>query len=294
MNQDQDKQETTDIDPQVSERYELLADEETPANLDRAVLHEAARAVRADNRMGSFGAWFRPVAFMATVGLTLAIILDLSDTRIFGPPADMSLDTAPPAAARVPAEPAAEAAGRNQSQMSVSDLKLQKRSASTQSPRMDAPDTDNNDAIVSKSEALTGVATSGPAPEPPSGETPSDLVPAETRRRAESLEDSAVMSEVFTAEVESTEQRVQKLEADSVTFQQSRSTAAARPGESQPVAATRPLSQVAPGACSDAQKSRVEEWWRCIETLRQSGLTESADREFENFRQKFPDFEPPH
>ncbi len=184
MNQDDDKQEAIEVDPQVSAYYEKLADEKTPANLDRAVLREATRAVRTDNRMGSFGAWFRPVAFMAMVGLSLAIILDLSDTSIFSPPADMSFEITPPAPVKAPAEPATEAAARIRPQMTPLEVMRKKKSVSAQSLTMDAP-----------------------------------------------------------------------------------------------------------AVCSDEQKSTAEQWWECIEALRQSGLAEAADRELENLRENFPEFE---
>ncbi len=71
MNQDRDRHEATEIDPQVSVHYESLADETTPPELDRVVMREAARAVQADNRSGAFRPCFRPVAFIATVGLSL-------------------------------------------------------------------------------------------------------------------------------------------------------------------------------------------------------------------------------
>ncbi len=122
MNQDNDKHEAMDVDPQVSAHYEKFADEKTPADLDRAVMHEARRAVRADNRSGSFGAWFRPVAFMTTVGLSLAIILDLNDAGFFSPPADISFEPAPPGPVEVPDESAADAANRNLPQIDIDDL----------------------------------------------------------------------------------------------------------------------------------------------------------------------------
>jgi hypothetical protein len=50
---------------------------------------------------------------------------------------------------------------------------------------------------------------------------------------------------------------------------------------------------VEPVACSNEQKSAVEEWWICIETLRKSGLAAAADLELERLREDFPEFEPP-
>jgi len=140
MNQDNDNPEAREVDPRVTAHYEKLADEKTPADLDQAVLREAARAVRADNRKGSFGAWFRPVAFMAMVGLSLVIILDLSDTSIFGPPPELSSDTAPPAPVPAPAVSAPGAVQQSLPQSAVSEMKRQKRAVAVQSPTMDKPE----------------------------------------------------------------------------------------------------------------------------------------------------------
>ncbi len=256
MNQDNDKHEAMDFDPQVSAHYEKFADEKAPANLDRAVLHEARRAVRADNRSGSFGAWFRPVAFMAMVGLSLAIILDLSDAGIFSPPADMSFDTAPPDPVKVPDESATDAARRNLPQMTVSEVMRQKKSVATQTPAVDVPVNSSNNAGVAKSRA-------------------------------------AVVNDAFTAEIKDAEQRVEKTEAAVDANLQSQPDTAVQFTAPQATIATEAHLVVEPVACSNEQKSAVEEWWKCIETLRQSGLAVAADREFENLRENFPDFEAP-
>ncbi len=256
MNQDNDGHEGMDVDPQVSAHYEKFADEKTPADLDRAVMHEARRAVRADNRGGSFGAWFRPVAFMTTVGLSLAIILDLNDAGFFSPPADMSFETAPPGPVKVPDESAADAASRNLPQMTVSEVMRQKKSAAAQSPAVDAPDNSSNDAGVSKSRA-------------------------------------AVVNDAFTAEIKDAEQRVEKTEAAVEANLQSRPGSAVQFTAPQATIATESHLVVEPVACSNEQKSAVEEWWKCIETLRKSGLAAAADLELERLREDFPEFEPP-
>ena len=256
MNQDNDKHETMDVDPQVSAHYEKLADEKTPADLDRAVLREATRVVRADNRIGSFGPWFRPVAIMATVGLSLAIILDLSDTNIFTPPADMPFESAPPAPVKAPDEAAADTARSSLPQMTVSEVIRQKKSVAAQSAAVDAPGSSSNAAGVSKSRA-------------------------------------AVVNDAFTAEVKDAEQRVERMEATSAADLQSQPTTAAQFNKSQPAVASDSLSRVTQNVCSDEQKSAVEEWWKCIETLRQSGLATAADLELERLREDFPAFNPP-
>ncbi len=238
MNQDNDKNEGIEVDPQVSAHYESLADEKTPADLDNAILHEAARAVQADSRKGYFGAWYRPAAVVATVGLTLAIILDLSDPGIFSPPADMSLETALPV--RAPAETAAD-----------------RWTEPAQLLRMQP-----------------------------------DLAPATSQPEGAPLEEQTGVSDVFTAEVEKAKQRVQEMEAAAGTTLKPAPNAAAKFARPRPAIALEPLSPEAPFACSDEQKSDVEEWWKCIETLRQSGQAGAADLELEILREIFPDFEP--
>lgn len=239
MNQDNDKQQAADIDPHVSAHYASLADEKTPADLDNAVLREAARAVRADNRKGSFETWYRPVAFGATVGLSLAIILDLSDPGIFSPPADMSLETALPVQA--------------------------------------LPET---------------TADRGTEPAQLPGRQ-SDLAAAVSQPQGAALENRTGVSDEFTAEVERVKQRVQEMEAAAGTTLKPAPNAAAKFTRPRPAIALKPRSLEAPFECSDEQKSDVEEWWKCIETLRQSGQAEAANLELENFREIFPDFELP-
>ncbi|MDX1403514.1 MAG: hypothetical protein R3192_03200 [Woeseiaceae bacterium] len=81
MNQQND---SNNIDPEVAQRYAATRGEKVPGKLDDAVLHEARRAVRADAHRGWFGTWFRPLAFALSVGLSLAIVLELSDSGLLG------------------------------------------------------------------------------------------------------------------------------------------------------------------------------------------------------------------
>jgi hypothetical protein len=72
-------------DPRVSAAYRDVANEKTPPELDRKVLAMAASEAR--TRYGLARFWIRPVAWAATIGLSLAFILEMSeyaDTPIFG------------------------------------------------------------------------------------------------------------------------------------------------------------------------------------------------------------------
>lgn len=128
MNEDRASQTEADVDPQVSDRYRSLAREETPADLDLAVLNEAKRAVRADNRQGSFGPWFRPVAFAATVLLSLAIIIDIINLETPGPPAAI-FDATTSAPTRPATDEPAETTYGTRSQAILNEIKRQEKSA---------------------------------------------------------------------------------------------------------------------------------------------------------------------
>ena len=68
--------ESNDIDSRVADAYRDLASEKTPAELDRAILSMAAGTQRSP--YGKARAWVRPVAWAATIGLSLAFVLELS------------------------------------------------------------------------------------------------------------------------------------------------------------------------------------------------------------------------
>ena len=69
MNTDQDNK-------RVSEAYRDIAREATPADLDARILAGAARSAR--SRYGIARGWVRPVAWAATIGLSLAFMLELT------------------------------------------------------------------------------------------------------------------------------------------------------------------------------------------------------------------------
>ena len=65
-------------DPRVSEAYQGLATETTPPELDHKIL---AMAAQARPRYGLARAWISPVAWAATIGLSLAIVLEISQLQ---------------------------------------------------------------------------------------------------------------------------------------------------------------------------------------------------------------------
>ena len=71
MSNDQDKK-------TVSDAYRDIATETTPAALDDKVLRMAER--EAKTRYGLARSWTRPVAWAAMIGLSLAVVLEVSQT----------------------------------------------------------------------------------------------------------------------------------------------------------------------------------------------------------------------
>ena len=95
-------------DKRVSAAYRDVAGERTPAALDEKVLAMAAAEAR--TRYGLARAWIRPVAWAATIGLSLAIVLELSRSP-YPESANELAEPEPPA--RVHRQDAAAPAGSN-------------------------------------------------------------------------------------------------------------------------------------------------------------------------------------
>ena len=90
MNQNNDSPDRDFADPEISATYRSMTDVSPPEKLDAAVLREAR--VAAGRRRTVFGVsgWLRPAAFVATVGLSLAILLEFSEIRTFDPVSQIS------------------------------------------------------------------------------------------------------------------------------------------------------------------------------------------------------------
>ena len=92
-------------DPRVSAAYREIADERTPEHLDHTILNAARGAARP--RWNKAVAWLRPAAWVATIGVCLAIVIEISLLSDQGPAESDSIlqESAP----RPTASPAAEA-----------------------------------------------------------------------------------------------------------------------------------------------------------------------------------------
>lgn len=78
--------------PDLSTAYRTVAIERTPPALDRAVLALAKQEARVSAGSDWLNRWYRPAAFVATVGLSFALILELSEMSKPGLP-DSDVDS---------------------------------------------------------------------------------------------------------------------------------------------------------------------------------------------------------
>lgn len=130
-----DKRINTDAngDPRVSEVYRDLAAERTPEHLDHVILNAARREARP--RWNRAAAWLRPAAWVATIGVCLAIVIEISLLPDSLPTEDAAWD-ATDAASDEPAAAPPETPGDAGKQLEL----LQQRPAKTESlQRMQRP-----------------------------------------------------------------------------------------------------------------------------------------------------------
>jgi len=80
MNEDPRNPATDEAD--ISTAYKDLATEQPAEVLDGAVLANARRAIRVERAAAWRAQWYRPVAFVATVGLSVALLLEMADIAL--------------------------------------------------------------------------------------------------------------------------------------------------------------------------------------------------------------------
>ena len=73
----------TAIDEELIKSYRSIADEEVPSHLDQIVLKIASLDARNNSFFNWFLPWMRPATFVATAGLSLAVLIELSEISFF-------------------------------------------------------------------------------------------------------------------------------------------------------------------------------------------------------------------
>jgi hypothetical protein len=71
---------------QLSSEYGAIATESAPEKLDRAILRLAKQEVRSSSGAAWRDRWYRPAVFVATVSLSLALVLQLNESSFLVSP----------------------------------------------------------------------------------------------------------------------------------------------------------------------------------------------------------------
>ncbi len=255
-------------DAEISARYRELAQERTPEHLDKAVLRAAAEAARP--RYSRLRSWTRPLAWAATVVLSVALVLEVSklptpDSAVFEAPAgDRALESSAAEKQDVPAphpdtealktatpEPATPAQSLEETPAASGTASVG-RAASPQPPPISAPD-----------ERQRPVTAAAPQLEQLRPKETDMLLRAEeqARHRIGESKRSAGQPEL----------------TDTVSVQ------------AFGVAA----DEADAARCDESSAATPETWLECIAELEALGQTEAAQFERERLLQTFPDFELP-
>lgn len=261
-----------EADERVSRTYRELADERTPARLDKKVLRQAAKAARPPYAKSIV--WTKPVAWAATIAICLAITLQVTQVPVpEGVPAIMPV---------------------NSLQENNAKLAEELPIYSQDSP---APAT-----------GATSAATSETPDKAEPKRSMADVAPAEDRstlkqRAVEREQPDATHNLVMPASTEEFEaqelgilQRAEDMaRLRSGPNQAAEQIAAERVAES-PVASfavTAGARSEPASGCDEEAKARPETWHACILSLEEAGMPEIAERMREQLAEAFPDFEVP-
>ena len=249
-------------DDRVSEAYRDVAGERAPASLNERVLREAR--AHAGSGYSWWMGWLRPAAWVATVGLCLAIVIELTNT----PVADIERVDVP--AAREPAAPGVASERGN-------ERVLRDAGTARDELRQQAPEQKSEADDVGA--AASGVAQPAESPQlDERAETPGRT--AATVAEPKASADSNFFQVTDAPIVEDAEEMARMREGP---------VQDAGPAAMRSVAARPDAERVE--VCDDKARSEPASWIDCILDIERRGG--NADDEREKFRAAFPDTELP-
>ncbi len=276
------------IDPLVSDTYRELADETTPEALNREVMRMAAGEVR--SRYAIARAWTRPLAWAATIGLSLVLVLQLADVpEPVSPSAEapdsgtarlQKDDAAAPVSRAAPAMPAAPPADP----MSTADADEQAALPGVaKQSRSEIQQQDQKVNVMNVAPAATPFEREAKVEEEPPAQTvvSRDVVQEarETARLREAFRQQQGKEEVAAR------QRTVAGQTDSAAQMAEQSAGAA-------MASFATTADDGEFLCPADARSTPEQWLECIAAFEKTAPTELVDREYEALYESFPDFEP--
>jgi len=248
MTNERDKE---DMDTRVSDTYRELSAPRVPDHLNQTILRMAANKSPGKGNL-LFAAWVKPVTLAATIALSLAIVLELTEV----PTSPVQMELVPETDSPNRAE------GRARSQLQRSPMPV-REDESTPADGDFIEELVLKDTDLAKSEAKGKNDSFAASPA-------AAALPAARKRGADVADTNqpAAMS----------------LESDQAMAERLIET---EPVGSIAVTGARFESSVAAG-CDEIARQSADTWLDCINNLRESGLTLDADREYEALILEYP------
>lgn len=254
------------VDSDVSAAYRELAQEIPPTHLDHVVLNEAREAAKSGPARNV--SWLRPAAWVTTIGLCLAIVLEVTDLVPQNEhPADQSIATGKK-------ETGQSIATGKKDTGSGAPVAAQERPASRASREVPSPARDEISAVPAGMRAPAAAGVEAEAVEPGAG--------------SEALESE------MTAPVE-----VRSLDpTEMMMLRDAEERARAQEGDvREPIGALsksmRPADSDSERYCGAHETETPQAWIECIMRLQQDGRHEEARLEHDRLHETFPGAEIP-
>jgi len=269
------RQSGAETDPLVTRTYRETADEQTPEHLNRAILKEAEKAARP--RYRRFTSWTRPMAWAATVMLSVALVLEVTKTPT---PDSVMID---------------DSMGKFEIQEPDADSSTDAPSEALKesvSPATPPGRLSNTSNVAAPQSAIVQSTAKQAAPEP------------EKRRRGD-VQQNRVADQELAAPAASVEEFKLK---DVDLLRRAEDMARLQDGENKEAplasdsAAAMSAEMAVQGAaapsvraviCDETVTASPETWFDCIIALEESGQTDEARLQRERLSKAFPDFDLP-
>ena len=252
-------------DEVVSETYRQHSDERAPERLNRQILDLAASELEARGAPGRLSTrWSRPLAWAATIALSLAIVLELTE---------------------LPGTPAEPAAGSLRDEFTPQDTGIIE-DASNRARLRSGPNQQFGDGTAAKPSSDdhddgNGNGNGADTADIPAAAKAPTGSPADTPAGAVA---EPVLEEVFRRQT-AAEERVDIGELETAVPEAERSDTRQKSANFSALIEKKELD--ARPHCDEAARETAATWLACIETLRRSGATSEAREEYEAFERKF-------
>ncbi len=270
MNNERDNPEIEQDDRLVSTTYRDVADERAPEHLNHSILQQAATT--AQPRYARSMSWMRPMAWAATIGLSLAIVLEITQvpqpqTSEYGLATDSVIEPAETARAREDAK-SIEILEESVQHDSLVQIESDSRAKA-----------DTGFAATARLPAAEQ-PVSTPAMEKKLEDTP---MPVQARQKAS----KPMLADTFYGDESDDDQAAdQENSADPLVAGNAASLDATRLSDA-PTAAM--VQEKNPG-CDAIAVETPDSWHECVAALAELGFIDEANDQLEQLKETFPDF----